>query len=138
MYLEVVYVRAFSKRVATAANKIWKRIEASAEKRNINLRLFVFLYSLGIVIFYYGAFVLATRDFFLGLAIMAGSYFFDYGYIFVFGKPDKKMLYWVAALGLVAAISLSIKVGPTWALLTIAYTATVIAIARALRKKSKS
>lgn len=124
-------------KITTTAIKTWDHVESAAARRNINLRVFIVLYTLGIVIFYYGAFVLVTQDFFLGLAIMAGSYFFDYGYIFVFGKPDKKMLYWVAALGLIAVLSLSNKVGLAWALMTLASVTVVIYIARALRNKSK-
>jgi hypothetical protein len=126
-------VSAIWSKFCTTATKCWCWLEKAAEKRHINLRTFVVLYALGISVFYYGVWILATHDFFLGLAIMAGSYFFDYGYIFVFGEPDKKMLTWVTVLALVAIVSLWSKVGLVWALTILVSVAAAITVARTLR-----
>ncbi len=114
-----------------------KKMEASAQKRQISLKIWFPLWIVGSAIWYWGLWVLVARDFFLGLAMMAGSYFLDYGYVFVAGKPDRKMLILISVYGAVSVVSLTQRIGFGYAALVVTIVGGVIAIARAFHNRGK-
>lgn len=112
-------------------------MEAAAQKRNVSFKIWLPLWIVASAVWYWGLWILVTRNFFLGLAIMAGSYLPDYGYVFVVGNPDRKMLILFTIYGAVGVVSLAQRVGIVYAVLVVAAVGSVIALARVVHKRGK-
>lgn len=127
---EVGKLKMFVRRLR---NRLWDWVRTAAAKRHINPITFMVMYGIGLVVYYIGVVAMLNGNFFLGLAIIGGSYLFDYGYVYVFGRPDWKMNCFAAAYGGLAIYLLSSRVGLFYALAIVVVVAITIFIARKIK-----